>query len=415
MSSRCPGARSSTSSTPLRSPTPCADRRWRPAPGNTDPLARAALDPDAWLARTTAWRTLEDPRRCRDRSRGGGLRPAHRRVVYRRTARCPRTRRSARSCRSCALALVAEQQTERFARARRTRCRPATGAGSTALVPGNDQPMGDFGATLHVSDAGRALLSALSLPSGIYNVCSDGERVLTERFTRAAGWHPHGVAVVLSHGGGPDATSRGHRAWCDLLRSLHRPGAPLLLPNAWDVATASAVVAAGFPVVATTSGGVAATLGYEDDEVRPADEMLAAAARIARGVEVPVTVDAEAGYGMAARRAGRGAAERRRRRLQPRGHRPRRREPPRFRPARGVAQGDSPGRVDGGLPARDQRPGRRLPRSVPRRRRPEPRKLVPEALRRATAYLEAGADCVYPIGLWEATRCADSCRKSAAR
>src|SRR6185503_16955161 len=85
---------------------------------------------------------------------------------------------------------------------------------------------------------------------------------------------------------------------CDLLRSLHRPGDPLLLPNAWDVATARAVVAAGFPVVATTSGGVAATLGYEDHEGAPGDEMLAAAARIAKGVDVPVTVDAEAGYGL---------------------------------------------------------------------------------------------------------------------
>src|SRR3954466_3747500 len=85
---------------------------------------------------------------------------------------------------------------------------------------------------------------------------------------------------------------------CDLLRSLHRPGEPLLLPNAWDVATARAVVAAGFPVVATTSGGVAGTLGYEDHEGAPGDEMLAAAARIARGVEGPVTGDAEAGYGM---------------------------------------------------------------------------------------------------------------------
>src|SRR3954451_7538997 len=85
---------------------------------------------------------------------------------------------------------------------------------------------------------------------------------------------------------------------CEALRSLQRPGAPLLLPNAWDVATARAVVAAGFPVVATTSGGVAATLGYEDHEGAPADEMLAAAARIAGGVDVPVTVDAEAGYGM---------------------------------------------------------------------------------------------------------------------
>src|SRR3954467_4703542 len=84
---------------------------------------------------------------------------------------------------------------------------------------------------------------------------------------------------------------------CDLLRSLHRPGDPLLLPNAWDVATARAVVAAGYPVVATTSGGIAGTLGYEDHEGAPADEMLAAAARIAGGVDVPVPVDAEAGYG----------------------------------------------------------------------------------------------------------------------
>src|SRR5918998_3796062 len=83
---------------------------------------------------------------------------------------------------------------------------------------------------------------------------------------------------------------------CELLRSLHRPGAPLLLPNAWDVVTAKAVVAAGFPVVATTSWGVAAMLGHEDHADAPADDMLGAAARIARDVDVPVTVDAEAGY-----------------------------------------------------------------------------------------------------------------------
>src|SRR5215212_3065076 len=84
---------------------------------------------------------------------------------------------------------------------------------------------------------------------------------------------------------------------CDVLRSLHRPGSPLLLPNVWDAATARAVVAAGFPVVATGSVAVAAVLGYEDHHA-PADAMLAAAARIAKAVEVPVTVDAEAGYGM---------------------------------------------------------------------------------------------------------------------
>ena len=54
---------------------------------------------------------------------------------------------------------------------------------------GDYGPLAEFGATLHVSDAGRALLSALSLPSGIYNACRDGERVSNERFSRAAGWH----------------------------------------------------------------------------------------------------------------------------------------------------------------------------------------------------------------------------------
>src|SRR3954467_14763735 len=92
---------------------------------------------------------------------------------------------------------------------------------------------------------------------------------------------------------------------CDLLRSLQRPGAPLLLPNAWDVATARAVAAAGFPGGATARGGVGAAapgraarggrvavaLGYEDHEGAPADEMLAAAPRMARAVDVPVTVD----------------------------------------------------------------------------------------------------------------------------
>jgi hypothetical protein len=59
---------------------------------------------------------------------------------------------------------------------------------------------------------------------------------------------------------------------CGLLRSLHVPGTPLVLPNAWDVASARATAAAGFPVVATTSAGVAASLGYEDHERAPGDE-----------------------------------------------------------------------------------------------------------------------------------------------
>jgi 2-methylisocitrate lyase-like PEP mutase family enzyme len=86
---------------------------------------------------------------------------------------------------------------------------------------------------------------------------------------------------------------------CSLLRALHVPGTPLMLVNAWDAASARAVVAAGFPVVATTSGGVSATLGYADGQEAPVDEMYAAAARIVRSVDVPVTVDSEGGYGLA--------------------------------------------------------------------------------------------------------------------
>jgi hypothetical protein len=57
---------------------------------------------------------------------------------------------------------------------------------------------------------------------------------------------------------------------CHLPRSLHVPGKPVVLPNAWDVASTRAVVAAGYPVVATTSGGVTTSLGYEDQERAPA-------------------------------------------------------------------------------------------------------------------------------------------------
>jgi 2-methylisocitrate lyase-like PEP mutase family enzyme len=84
----------------------------------------------------------------------------------------------------------------------------------------------------------------------------------------------------------------------EALRALHVPGDPLILPNAWDAATAKLVVEAGFPAVATTSSGVAEALGYEDGQKTPPDEMFAAVARITRAVDVPVTADLEAGYGL---------------------------------------------------------------------------------------------------------------------
>jgi 2-methylisocitrate lyase-like PEP mutase family enzyme len=189
---------------------------------------------------------------------------------------------------------------------------------------------------------------------------------------------------------------------CNLLRALHRPGDPLLLPNAWDVATARAVVAAGFPVVATSSGGVAATLGYEDHEGAPGDEMLAAAARIAGGVEVPVTVDVEAGYGMAPselvaalRRMGAAGCN-----VEDSDYAAGTlRDPDEhaewLSAVREAAAADGyelviNARIDVFLHPllADAGPGTQ-------------EALVAEALRRANAYFEAGADCVFPIVLWE--------------
>ena len=83
----------------------------------------------------------------------------------------------------------------------------------------------------------------------------------------------------------------------ELFRDKHRGPRLLLLPNAWDGMSARIFVAAGFDAIATTSGGVAWSLGYADGEQAPWKEVVAATARIVRVARVPVTADIEAGYG----------------------------------------------------------------------------------------------------------------------
>ncbi len=83
----------------------------------------------------------------------------------------------------------------------------------------------------------------------------------------------------------------------ELFRAMHSGPPLLLLPNAWDAISARIIVAAGFHAIATTSGGVAWALGYADGEAAPWDEVVAATARIARAVVMPVTADIETGYG----------------------------------------------------------------------------------------------------------------------
>jgi 2-methylisocitrate lyase-like PEP mutase family enzyme len=185
----------------------------------------------------------------------------------------------------------------------------------------------------------------------------------------------------------------------DALRAHHRPGRPLVLPNAWDAASARAVVAAGFPVVATTSAGVAASLGMRDADMS-AEDAFAAVGRIGRAVEVPVTADMEDGYGLAAdelvaRLLEAGAVGCN---LEDTDHRP---DPP---------SPLVPVEVHAGLVAAVKEAGRRAGVDVVvnarvdvhARRVGEPEGRTAEAVARARAYRAAGADCVYPILLDDA-------------
>jgi 2-methylisocitrate lyase-like PEP mutase family enzyme len=79
--------------------------------------------------------------------------------------------------------------------------------------------------------------------------------------------------------------------------ALHDRRKTLLLPNAWDVASARIFEEAGFPALGTSSAGVAFALGYPDGQRISRDEMLAVVRRIAEALQIPVTADVEAGYG----------------------------------------------------------------------------------------------------------------------
>jgi len=96
----------------------------------------------------------------------------------------------------------------------------------------------------------------------------------------------------ITHSRNMDTTAKAHK-----LLQLHHGPKILVLPNAWDAASARVFEAAGFEAIGTTSAGVSFSLGYADGENVPRGEMLAATARIARRVHVPVTADIEAGFG----------------------------------------------------------------------------------------------------------------------
>jgi 2-methylisocitrate lyase-like PEP mutase family enzyme len=188
-----------------------------------------------------------------------------------------------------------------------------------------------------------------------------------------------------------DVAALAERA--EAVRRLHAGPRPLVLPNAWDVASARLVVKAGFPVVATSSGAVAATLGYEDDDSMPVEEAFGVITRVSRSVPVPVTADIEAGYGL----------------------------PPKDLVERLLDAGavgcnleDTDHRGGGLVDAGEQVERLRAVRTAASeagvhvvlnaridalRVEGDARELFEEAVRRARLYLEAGADCVFPIRL----------------
>ncbi|MEU4425033.1 isocitrate lyase/phosphoenolpyruvate mutase family protein [Actinoplanes sp. NPDC024001] len=186
-----------------------------------------------------------------------------------------------------------------------------------------------------------------------------------------------------------DITARAEK-----LRALHS-GEMLVLPNAWDVASATVVAEAGFPAVATTSAAIAAMLGYDDGEGAPWQEMFAAAGRIARAVPVPVTIDAEAGYGLRPRELVNRLLE-----IEVAGcnledtdHR-----------TGGLAGAEAHAEWLAAVRAAASDAGvplvlnARVDTFLPDRGIPEPDRLA-EAIRRGRLYRAAGADCVYPIGV----------------
>lgn len=211
-------------------------------------------------------------------------------------------------------------------------------------------------------------------------------------------------------------SEQAHRA--EAFRRRHHQAPLLLLPNAWDALSARLFLAAGFEAVATTSGGVAWSLGYPDGEKAPWPEVVAATARIVRVAgAAPVTADIEAGYAATQEALMRSVGEI-------------------------IATGAVGINLEDGIPgshgaplrppteaaeriraAREAARAAGVPIVVNARTDLYLRPLQPgadeearfaETVARSRAYLAAGADCVYPIGLRDPATIARLVRELAA-
>jgi 2-methylisocitrate lyase-like PEP mutase family enzyme len=177
------------------------------------------------------------------------------------------------------------------------------------------------------------------------------------------------------------------------LRKLHVPGDPLILANIWDPPSALIVESAGMRAIATASNALAPVNGYEDHSHLPADVAFGALRRIADAVRLPVTADLEDGYGLSPedfvdRLVDAGAC--------------------------GANLEDTNHRAGALLDADQQAERIAAIKAAARARGYDPvinarvdvhyhKGPVDEGLKRARKYFDAGADCVYPIFLTDAS------------
>jgi 2-methylisocitrate lyase-like PEP mutase family enzyme len=187
----------------------------------------------------------------------------------------------------------------------------------------------------------------------------------------------------------------------EAFRALHHRERPLVLPNAWDVPSARVFEDAGFPAVATSSAGIMVSHGYRDGETMPRRELVAAVGRIAGRLSIPLSADVVAGFGRTPREVATTVRE--------------------------VLRAGAVGVNIEDLVPSDE--GELYPLAVQLRRLASVRaageslgiplvinartdafrhapgdeaERLREAIRRAVAYRDAGADCVYPMGLADA-------------
>ncbi len=184
-------------------------------------------------------------------------------------------------------------------------------------------------------------------------------------------------------------------------RALHHGKRILILPNGWDVPSARVFEDAGFPAVATSSAGMLVSLGYPDGEVVGRDEFVSAVERIARVLSVPVSADIVAGFGKTTKEV--------------------------VATVRAILKTGAVGiniedfahatkklypverQIENVKAIRKLTETSRVPLVINARTdalrfaEGDEEARVKEAIRRATAYRDAGADCVYPMGLIDAT------------